>query len=145
MLTTLIQLLLVFSFISFYQYFKLIFTFYTHEKHTRNTKLNFPSKQDICLSERTNFTLQYILSEIFHVHMNVCAVLYIYKNAVLCIVLCFSFTISWRTFHFCLLSSTSIYFISEYHMHTTSSVHNEFQWKISKFPGFLIIKLYNQR
>lgn len=34
--------------------------------------------------------------------------------------------------------------VNIYHMHTTSSVHNEFQWKISKFPGFLIIKLYNQ-
>lgn len=58
-------------FISFHEYFKLFFTFYMHDKNTRNTKANLPPKQDIYPLEENNFKFQNILSEILYAYTNV--------------------------------------------------------------------------
>lgn len=57
-----------------------------HERHTRNSKASLLSKQNMSFSERTNFTFQNILSEIFHAYKNVCVDFFNKCIRILCLV-----------------------------------------------------------
>lgn len=114
--TTLRQLLFA-LFISFHEYFRLIFTFYMHDKNAGNPKANPPPKQDIYPIEETNFKFQNIPSETFYAYVNVsvCVFLYIY------IIPCFApflLFIHHEDHSYFLSTTLSILSVSINHMHT---------------------------